>query len=77
MEKIFYRSTNGKSPLVDFKKALLTGQPPDYGLYVPTYIPEVKIEEIKNLKGKLYFEFAFSILYKFLKKYLYYFLQEF
>ena len=67
MEKIFYRSTNRKSPLVDFKKALLTGQPPDYGLYIPTYIPEIKIEEIKDLKGKPYFEFAFSILYKFLK----------
>jgi len=67
MGKILYRSTNRKVPLVDFKKALLTGQPPDYGLYVPTYIPEIKIEEIKNLKRKPYFEVAFSILYKFLK----------
>jgi len=67
MEIIFYRSTNRKAPIVGFKEALLRGQPPDYGLYVPTYIPKVKIEEIKEFKNKDYFEIAFFILYKFLK----------
>mgnify|MGYP000864022629 CR=1 FL=1 len=67
MEKILYRSTNGKAPIVSFKEALLNGQAPDYGLYVPTFIPKIRIDEIKCLKQKPYFEVAFHILYKFLK----------
>lgn len=67
MKKIFYRSTNREAPLVSFRQALLTGQPPDYGLYVPTLIPKITEEEIKSLEGKEYSWIAFYVLYKFLE----------
>lgn len=68
MEKIFYRSTNRNSILVDFKEAVLKGQPSDYGLYMPTNIPFISEKELKSFSKKEYFEIAFSILSKFLEK---------
>lgn len=68
MRKILYRSTNRNSSLVEFKEAVLKGQPPDYGLYMPTDIPIFSTAEIENLKGKIYSEIAFSVLFKFLEK---------
>lgn len=65
--EILYRSTNRKSEPVKFKNAVLKGQPPDYGLYMPTYIPSFEKKEIEKFKYKEYYEIAFSILYKFLK----------
>jgi threonine synthase len=52
MERIMYRSTNGISPPVDRRTAILESQPPDGGLYVPTYIPQFRPGEIKSLRGK-------------------------
>ena len=61
-----FRSTNNKAPLVGFKQALLTGQAPDYGLYMPTEIPKLSKEEIQNFKNQEYHEIAFEIAKKFL-----------
>ena len=67
MHKILYRSTNKKSKLVTFKEALLTGQAPDYGLYVPNSIPKLTKEEIQSFRDKQYHEIAFDITKKFLQ----------
>ena len=50
MQKIMFRSTNRKSELVSFKEALLRGQAPDYGLYMPTMMPKLTEKEIESLK---------------------------
>ena len=41
---IKFRSTNRKAELVGFKEALLRGQAPDYGLYMPEKMPKINIE---------------------------------
>ncbi|MBU0627572.1 MAG: threonine synthase [Nanoarchaeota archaeon] len=67
MPKIMFRSTNRKAPLVSFKEALMRGQAPDYGLYMPTAIPKLTKEEIDSFRNKEYYEIAFEIAKKFLK----------
>ena len=67
MEKILYRSTNKNSEIVDFKYAVLKGQAPDYGLYMPTVIPTFTEDEINSFKSKEYYEIAYQVLYKFLE----------
>ena len=67
MGKIRYYSTAGKSPLVDFREALLIGQPPDGGLYMPTEIPSLSGDEIEDLRDRPYREVAFQVIHKFLK----------
>ncbi len=62
MEKILFRSTNRQAPEVSFKEALLKGQAPDYGLYVPTIIPHLDSEEISKFVGIPYYEVAFRII---------------
>ena len=64
---IKYYSTNKKSELVNFKEALLGGQAPDKGLYVPNYIPEISSKKIASMKGLSYWEIAFLITNEFLK----------
>ncbi len=66
MAKILFRSTNNKSELVSFKDALLRGQAPDYGLYMPVKIPKLSKEEIYSFKSKEYHEIAFEIAKKFI-----------
>jgi threonine synthase len=66
MEKLLFRSTNRNAELVSFKDALLKGQAPDYGLYMPTTIPKLTKEEIESFKNKEYWEIAFEICRKFL-----------
>lgn len=67
MRRILYRSTNRKSRLVTFKEALLKGQAPDYGLYVPARIPKLSKSEIASFRGKGYEYIAFHIAKKFLE----------
>lgn len=62
---IMFRSTNRKADSVSFKQALLRGQAPDYGLYMPIGIPKLTKEEINNFKNKEYHEIAFEIAKKF------------
>jgi threonine synthase len=66
MEPIRYYSTNGESPHVNFREALLRGQPPDGGLYMPSRIPRFTDDEVWNLRGRPCSEVAFHALRGFL-----------
>jgi threonine synthase len=75
MGAINYYSTNrniteaGFKPfkeLVSFKDALMVGQAPDAGLFMPERIPNISKDELEDLRGKKYFEVAHFVLNKFL-----------
>ena len=75
MGGISYYSTNrnineaGFTPfkdLVSFKDALMMGQAPDAGLFMPERMPNFSRGEIEDLRGKRYFEIAHTVLEKFL-----------
>jgi threonine synthase len=55
-------STNLVSPDVDLKGALLQGQAPDKGLYMPREIPRIPLDEIIGFRDKTYPEIAFAVL---------------
>jgi len=55
-------STNLRSPDVDLKGALLQGQAPDKGLYMPREIPQIPLDEIAGFRDKAYPEIAFAVL---------------
>jgi threonine synthase len=55
-------STNLRSPDVDLRSALLAGQAPDKGLYMPREIPRIPLEEIVSYGDKSYPEIAFAVL---------------
>ncbi|MBI3039898.1 threonine synthase [bacterium] len=65
MEPVQFRSTNNKSSIVSLKEALLTGQAPDKGLYMPTSFPKFSQEELTSLKKMPYWEVAFTVINKF------------
>jgi len=65
---IKYYSTNGKAPSVDFFSAILTGQAPDKGLYMPDAFPQVTKEDLARIRGMEYFELAALILSKYIKE---------
>ncbi|MBS3098429.1 threonine synthase [Candidatus Woesearchaeota archaeon] len=67
MPKILFRSTNNKAELVSFKEALLKGQAPDYGLYMPVKIPKLSKGIINSMKDMNYDEIAFTVMKEFLK----------
>ena len=56
-----YYSTNLKSEKVSFAQALLKGQAPDKGLYMPETIPVLPVETIMGFTGKRYDEIAFEV----------------
>ena len=60
----FY-STNREAPLVNLREALLRGQSPDRGLYLPDWFPQVTQAEIAAFASKSYPEIAFEVLRKF------------
>ena len=62
MDPILFSSTNGNSPKVQLKQALLQGQAPDRGLYFPERFPVINQEELLSFEKKTYSEIAFSIL---------------
>jgi threonine synthase len=51
---------------VSFKEALLAGQAPDEGLFVPDFIPQLSLKDIHDLKGKPYRETALLMAKAFL-----------
>ena len=55
-------STNLRSPDVSLKGALLQGQAPDKGLYMPREIPKIPLDEIIGFRDKSYPEIAFAVL---------------
>ncbi len=67
---IHYQSTNRNIPegfkkRISFKDALFQGMAPDNGLFIPTETPIISINEINELKGKPYWEVAYTIISKF------------
>jgi len=67
MEPLQYYSTNLRAPQVSFGEALLNGQAPDRGLYMPERIPVLSEIDLERLKGKSYPEIAFQVLNAFLE----------
>lgn len=63
---IRYYSTNGNAPLVSFTEALLKGQAPDKGLYLPQTLPQITPDELRSFSGQPYADIAFAIGRKFL-----------
>ncbi len=67
MDKIVYYSTNMQSPEVSFRDALLKGQAPDKGLYMPAVIPSLDKSLMGDFAGQEYPDIAYAVLYAFLK----------
>jgi len=67
MEDIKFFSTNGKSKSVLFREALLKGQAPDLGLYMPEYIPTLSTKFFNDIKKMDYWEIAYQVLKQFVK----------
>ncbi|MEI6682685.1 MAG: threonine synthase [Bacteroidota bacterium] len=61
-----YYSTNHKSGKVTFSQALIRGQAPDKGLYLPETVPLLPMETILGFTGKSYEEIAFEVAHPFL-----------
>lgn len=62
IEKIKFHSTNGTSPEVDLKGALLGGQAPDRGLYMPNHFPRISPQQLESFRTMSYAEIAFEVL---------------
>jgi threonine synthase len=60
-----FRSTNGQSPAANLREAMLQGQAPDRGLYLPEKFPRLAPEEIAGFAKLPYREIAFRVLSKF------------
>jgi threonine synthase len=60
-----FHSTNGQSPAVNLREALLQGQAPDRGLYFPEKFPQLAREEIAAFAKLPYHEIAFRVLSKY------------
>ncbi len=59
---IQYVSNTGGGTPVDFETAILDGFASDGGLYVPTYLPTITMEQLQGWKDLSYIELAFEIL---------------
>lgn len=59
---LLFRSTNGQSPPVNLREALLQGQAPDRGLYMPVSFPRLSREDIAAFARMPYAEIAFRVL---------------
>src|SRR5271155_1209533 len=62
MAALLFRSTNGQSPAVNLREALLAGQAPDRGLYFPEKFPTLTPDEIAAFAKLPYHEIAFRVL---------------
>ena len=63
---LLYYSTNLQADKVTFREALLKGQAPDKGLYLPETIPYIPLERITSYCGLSYYEIAYDIIHRFL-----------
>jgi threonine synthase len=59
---ILFRSTNRQSPPVNLREALLQGQAPDRGLYMPVEFPQLSRADIAAFASLPYAEIAFRVL---------------
>ncbi len=62
MSLIKFFSTNGHAERVDFRQALLVGQAPDKGLYMPEQIPELPLKRILEFARMSYPEIAYEVI---------------
>jgi len=67
MSGILYYSTNYQSEKVQFWEALIKGQAPDKGLYMPDTFPKLSKSEINSFANKKYYEIAYEVTGRFLK----------
>lgn len=62
MSQIMFYSTNGAAERVDFRQALLVGQAPDRGLYMPQRIPVLDSELLSRLSNMTYARIAHHVV---------------
>ncbi len=62
MSLIKFFSTNGHPDRVNFRQALLVGQAPDKGLYMPENIPQIPKEKILKFPEMAYPEIAYEVV---------------
>ena len=62
MSAIEFFSTNGHQQRVDFRRALLVGQAPDKGLYMPEKIPRISEELIGRFPAMSYPQIAYEVI---------------
>lgn len=62
MSAIKFFSTNGHPERVDFKAALLMGQAPDKGLYMPEEIPQIPGSKIGQFSKMSYPQIAYEVI---------------
>ena len=62
MSDIEFFSTNGHPERVDFRQALLVGQAPDKGLYMPEHIPVIPLSKISRFSEMSYPEIAYQVV---------------
>lgn len=62
MTNLMFYSTNGSPERVDFRQALLSGQAPDMGLYMPEHIPRIGPEEISRFSKMRYPQIAYRVV---------------
>lgn len=65
MESMLFASTNRQAPEVTLAEALLQGQAPDRGLYLPVTIPSFTREDFASLRERSYPEVASIVLRKY------------
>lgn len=65
MASILLHSTNGKSPAVNLREALMQGQAPDKGLYLPDAFPKFTPAEIAAFATMPYHEIAYRVISKY------------
>ena len=65
MASILLHSTNGHSPAVNLREALMQGQAPDKGLYLPDSFPKFASAEIAAFATMPYHDIAFRVLSKY------------
>ncbi len=62
MSAIKFFSTNGQTERVDFRAALLMGQAPDKGLYMPEEIPQIPSSLIGQFSKMSYPQIAYEVI---------------
>ncbi|MCE5227989.1 threonine synthase [bacterium] len=65
MGSLKFYSTNGKAPMVDLKGALLAGQAPDRGLYMPEHVPTLDAGTIASFAKRPYHEIAEEVIWRY------------
>lgn len=68
---MIYKSLYNSNHLVSFETAMIEGLAPDKGLYVPSYIPKINNNLIKNINKYSNVEIAYNIIKKFIKNDIY------